>query len=444
MLTITVNNSMSRIEGFTREEFEELKKILSYREDARKSRFGWRSPVRYLIDKKGNFPTGLLYLVINWTSGKKITWCDNRIPPKINPMGLETLFLPGTAPTPYPEQIEAAEAAKRFIRGIITAPTGSGKSLIAALICDVFKVKTLIVVPSLELKKQLTASLSQWFGKDKVGPKEQDKLIIVENVDALSERPIPGVHLLIIDEFHRSGAKTYRNLNKKAWNNIYFKIGLTATPFRSNENERLLLESVLSHVIHRIEYSNSVKNQRIVPLEAYYYELPKQEIQGNETNWASVYSEMIVHNEIRNDLIINLINSLKEQDAPTLTLVKEIKHGEMLSKATGVPFANGESDNTRELILMFNLGEIKSLIGTIGVLGEGIDTKPAEWIIMAGGGKSKNQFMQNCGRAFRTYPGKESAKIIMFCDKSHKWLLTHFKTCCKYLLEEYGVKAVKL
>lgn len=445
MVHLTIGNSYSSIKGFSQKQLAEIKAILSYQIDANKSYYsgGWRSRKRYLIDRHGNFPTGLLYLVEKYLANIEYARLDTRAKPNsLNDS--QTWFIGGEHPTPYPEQIEAAKAVVLNSRGIVVAPTGSGKSLIAALIIDALKVPTLIVVPTLELRKQLIASLSAWFGDDKVGGLKDCTLVAVENVDALKMTPLHGYDLVIIDEFHHSAAKTYRNLNKKSWDRVYYKIGLTATPFRSNDNERLLLESILSKEIYRIHYLDAVKNGRIVPMEAYYIELPRLTMQGNESSWASVYSELIVNNEYRNMVIVELLDSLKERGSPTLCLVKEIAHGNIISDSTGVPFANGSDVDTRIKILEFNTSEIKQLIGTSGILGEGVDTKPAEWIILAGGGKSKNQFMQQCGRGFRTYPGKESCKVILFKDPSHKYLLRHFKECCKFLKEEYGIVPVKL
>ena len=50
--------------------------------------------------------------------------------------------------------------------------------------------------------------------------------------------------------------------------------------------------------------------------------------------------------------------------------------------------------HTRVCFLEFNMGEIKTLIGTTGVVGEGVDTRPTEYVIIAGLGKSKPAFMQ--------------------------------------------------
>jgi superfamily II DNA or RNA helicase len=106
---------------------------------------------------------------------------------------------------------------------------------------------------------------------------------------------------------------------------------------------------------------------------------------------------------------------------------------------TGIPFANGQDEESRDFIRQFNSGGIKALIGTTGVLGEGVDTKPCEIVIIACLGKAKSAFMQQVGRAVRTYPGKESAKVVIIKDASHKFLSRHYAAQVAILKEEYGV-----
>jgi superfamily II DNA or RNA helicase len=412
--------------------------------------------IRYMIDKRGEFPTGLLYAVENFLKqrGLKYVLNDLRVHPMLYKFSTETVPA-NYSFEPYPEQIEAAKAAKFHGRGIIVGPTGVGKSAIVSIICDTFRVPTLVVVPTLELKAQLTTCLSSVFGEEHVGPlkgsSRPSQFISVENVDALDPRkPLKGFDLVIIDEFHHSGARTYRTLNKKAWSEIYFKIGLTATPFRSNDDERLLLESVLSQVIYRIEYNTAVEKGYIVPMEAYYYDLPKMKLQHGQSNFHSAYSQLVVKREDRNQLIAQLTGILRGQQQSVLVLAKQIDHGLQIQReiedqfALTVPFVKGENDDNRETITEFSSGRDYALIGTTGVVGEGVDTKAAEWVVLAGGGKSKNAFMQQVGRVFRTFPGKESGKVIMFRDASNKWLLDHFNSCVRYLREEYGIEPVKL
>lgn len=441
-ISLTVDNSTCCLSGYSLSQYKQLIDLLSYALNSQNSYFSGYYGVqkRSLFTKRGEFPAGLLYLVEEWLVKNDLSYLreDKRIVPKID----FNFFEMKLKVTPYPEQESAAEACLENHRGIVVAPTGFGKSIIAALIINSLKVRTLLVVPTLELKRQLTESLKQYFGDDKVGNNDENLSITVENVDALDDKKVATQDCVIIDEFHHSGAKTYRKLNRTAWSKVYYKFGLTATPFRSQDNERLLLESVLSKVIYKIEHKDAVKKGYIVPIEAYYIEVPKTKTDGY--TWSEVYKDLVVNNESRNALLHEILSNFHANNIPTLCLVKEIAHGEKLSELTGIPFANGESGNAKRLIDAFNSGKISCLIGTTGVLGEGIDTKPAEYIIIAGLGKSKNAFMQQVGRGFRTFPGKESCKVILFHDKSHKWTKAHFREQLRFLREEYNVMPVQL
>lgn len=436
MITLVIDNSVCQLLNLPTAEWRALRKLLSYNIDSQAAYFSSaHATKRYLFSRRGEFPTGLLYLVEEYLQRTKLS--VRKEDRRRRPEAITDAFELRLDLSPYPEQLEAPKACKREGRGIVVAPTGVGKSVIVALIINELRVKTLVVVPTLELKRQLSASLKAAFPKGY-------ELIKVQNIDSVKPSDSKGVDCVIIDEFHHSGAKTYRDLNRKHWNGIYYKFGLTATPFRSRDEERLLLESVLSKVIYAIDYKSAVYKGYIVPLEAYYYELPAREIVGNEMSWPSMYSELVVNRDDRNNLIALLLCRLNAQGVSTLCLVNEIKHGNTLSELTGLPFANGEADNTAELIREFNAGKIKCLIGTSGVLGEGVDTKPAEFTVIAGLGKAKTRFMQQCGRCFRKFTAKESGKVILFKDKSHKWTLAHFNAQVKYLRDEYGIKPIKL
>lgn len=389
---------------------------------------------RPLLDRYGRFPSGLLYIADEYfkEKGVEVFRKDNRVPPpKQFPLTLNMGSL-----VIRPEQFEAAEAAVREHRGIIVAPTGFGKSIVAATIIASLGVRSLLIVPTLALKRQLTEDLRRFLGDEVF-----DRLVQVNNVDAIDPKKPANVDLVIIDEFHHSGAMTYRELNKHAWKDVYYKFGLTATPFRSQDHERLLLEGVLSKVIYQVTYQKAVSKGYIVPIEAYYIDLPKVAVEG--TTWPEVYRELVVKRKDRNEIILTLIARFGTTGHSTLCLVKEIAHGRELSDC-GLAFASGVDGNSSRLIEQFNSRALSVLIGTEGVLGEGVDTRPAEVIIIAGLGKSKNAFMQKIGRGFRRHGDKESCKVILFRDASNRWTLDHFRAQCKYLKDEYDVKPVKI
>lgn len=443
------------VEGLSPAQFRDIRKLMSYTVATRSrfTRFG--STRKYLIDKHGEFPTGLLYILHKYVADKAIPLDvqDMRVQPKLKQLGLETMFLPSDI-VPYPEQNEVGPACLREHRGIVVGPTGVGKSYMLAKAIDALQVCTLVVVPSLSLKTQLTASLRACFGEEMVGPLslkgQRMHFVTVENVDALDPKhPVKGIDCVITDEFHHSGAETYRKLNMKAWNDIYFRLGFTATPFRAKSEERLLLESVLSRVIYQIPYEVAVRKGYIVPMESYYVDLPAKPLKCRGQHWHSVYSECIVNNEERNRIIVDMAENLHGAGVPALILVKQVDHGVKLrdmlvDRGIFAPFANGLDENSDQLIADFNALKRPILIGTMGKIGEGVDTKPCEYVILAGGGKSRNQFMQNAGRGFRRFGSKQTCKIVLFRDTSHRWLIDHFKECCKTLRAEYGAVPAKL
>lgn len=439
MLVVTIDNSLCNILNLPKEIHLKLKELLSYNLDFNVF-LGSYPKKRTLLSKKGSFPTGLLYLVKRFLTANAIPalYQDIRKKPKVE----NKLFNLNLDVTPYKEQEEAAETAVLRERGIVCAPTGLGKSLIIALIINKLQVKTLIIVPKLQLKIQLTESLKQYFGNESF-----NKYVTVENIQAIDPNIVlTDYHCVIIDEFHRSASKTYVRANKVAWSKIYYKFGLTATPFRTDDNERLLLESVLSEVIYEISYKTALDKGYIALVEAYYIEVPSSSYKPAYT-WPQVYSKLITHNEVRNNLITSVLKLLQNNFVSTLTLVKEVEHGNNLKnllKDSPVPFAHGENDNNSTLISNFNSKAPSSLIGTTGVMGEGVDTKAAEFIVIAGLGKSRGQFMQQVGRGLRKYPKKESCKVIIFKDKSHKWTINHYNQQVKFLKEEYDVIPVKL
>lgn len=329
---------------------------------------------------------------------------------------------------PYLDQLKAVQAALKHHRGVISMPTGTGKTYVAKMIIEALGLNTLVVVPTLEIKRQMQYTLSGL------------KNVTIENIDSNTlNSPATRFDVLIIDEGHHAAAKTYHRLNKRFWNGIYYRFFLTATPFRNDTEETLLFEAICGQVIYKLSYRDAIRRGYIVPVDAYYLEIPKQAT--NAFTYREVYDELVINNETRNIMIGVLLGRL---DAPTLCLVREVAHGKILSEITGYPFVSGEDEESRDYIRAFNSGEIQTLIGTTGILGEGVDTKPCEYVVIAGLGKAKSNLMQQIGRGVRKYQNKASCKVILLKDKSHRFLMSHFNNQKKIILDEYGVMPVKL
>jgi superfamily II DNA or RNA helicase len=433
MVTLKVGNSFSKISGLDDKQYRALRQVLSYKVDYATAQYiqNPANRVKYCIDKTGNFATGLVHRVLKFLKKSKIEYVMDCVAPALMreaPTALKSEM------QPYPDQINALQAISFNHRGIISLPTGCGKSFVIAMLLSKLRVPTIIVVPTVELKNQLTETLKEQL--------TSMKFIKVENIDSAALKDCSAYDCLIVDECHHTAAKTYHKLNKTAWSHIQYRYFFTATPFRNDTEETLLFESIAGRVIYELTYQDAVKAGYIVPVEAFYIDLPTVPTEGY--TYREVYSEIVVNNESRNLTIATLLSRLYFAEKSTLCLVKEIKHGEALNALTNVPFANGGDEESRKYIKMFSSGKIRALIGTTGLCGEGCDTKPAEYVIIAGLGKAKSAFLQQIGRTVRRYEGKESAKVIIFRDSSHKWSLAHFREQKKILLDYYGIDVVKL
>jgi len=432
VLIITINNSVCTLSNMSAPLEKKLKELLSYKFDDSTAFFsgGFAKKIS-LLTKRGDFPSGLLELVLDYLLDHNIEFSlvDKRKKPK------KRMSLPiNKSIQPYPHQNVAVDLAIKAGQSTVSMPTGSGKSLVIALFAARLGAKTLVVVPTLEIKQQLIKTINSVIACSHE--------IVVENVANPKLKTMTDFDCLIIDEAHHASAKTYRNLNKKAWAGIYYRLFVTATPFRNSDYENILFQSVTGRLVYQMNYRTAVDCGYIVPIDSYYVEIPKKS--NDLYAWQEVYKELVINNEERNKVIASLCNKLINSLKPTLCLVKEIAHGKILSDLIGAPFAHGQDEDTKQKIEDFNSGKITMLIGTEGILGEGIDTKPCEYVIIAGLGKAKSSFMQKCGRAVRRHGDKESGKIILIKDRSHKFTSRHFKAQCDILKEEYDSIPIKL
>lgn len=428
MLSLQIGNSYSKLVGLTRQQHRELGAVLSYEISEQAAYFagGMRRRARSLLGKDGEFPSGLLHYVADWSAGATdVRVEDLRIKPSDPKEDRWTMKL---SMPPYQAQIDAVNACVKAGRGCVSMPTGTGKSVTMALLINALKLKTLVVVPNLGLKRQLQESFLDYFGAT--------NHIVVENIDSPALQTSGDYDVLVIDEAHHVAAKSYRQLNRKQWAGIYHRFYFTATPFRSKDEEQILFESVAGQVVYSLDYKKAVDLKLIVPVEAYYFEVPKTKTDAY--GWQAVYSDLVVNNKARNEAIVRLLLALDSNNKSTLCLVTELKHGRTLA-GENFHFANGQDDDTKHFISLFNRTVLKTLIGTTGVCGEGVDTKPCEYVVIAGLGKSKPRFLQQVGRAVRRFEGKESAKVIIILDKSHRWTKSHFDAQVKILKEYYGV-----
>jgi len=170
----------------------------------------------------------------------------------------ETLDSPALVhrePRPYQTGAFAAWRAAGF-RGLVVLPTGAGKTLVAHLAIDDRKRSTLVVAPTLDLVHQWHDGLRATFGcaVGIVGGGDYDlRPLTVTTYDSAylhMENLGSRFGLLVFDECHHLPSESYALGARFCI--APFRLGLTATPERSDGREAIL-DELVGPVVYRKE-----------------------------------------------------------------------------------------------------------------------------------------------------------------------------------------------
>ncbi|HLJ80890.1 MAG TPA: DEAD/DEAH box helicase family protein, partial [Ktedonobacterales bacterium] len=138
--------------------------------------------------------------------------------------------------TPRPYQDEAVAAWLRADgRGIVVLPTGAGKTVVAFDAMARLGVRTLVVVPTIELLRQWRAGIQERLALPAemvgaVGGGERNPgpiTVITYDSAAMPRRKLNGYGLLVFDEAHHLPAQSYRAIAAKCA--APWRLGLSAT-----------------------------------------------------------------------------------------------------------------------------------------------------------------------------------------------------------------------
>ena len=162
-----------------------------------------------------------------------------------------------TSRDPFPHQTEALQTWwNAGGRGVVVLPTGTGKTFLAILAINKTGRPTLVVTPTIDL-------LNQWYGELAVafdvpvgavgGGNHEFQPLTVTTYDSAYihlERWGNRFGLLVFDECHHLPGPTY--LSAATGSIAPYRLGLTATPERSDGQEALLT-SLIGPIVYRRE-----------------------------------------------------------------------------------------------------------------------------------------------------------------------------------------------
>jgi len=472
---LTISNSFCTMRGFSPQVISAITKLLTYHNQ--EVSYEIRS-VRRLLERVKNGPnTRMVYALrgkIKDLSKREVVCLlkDNKFPTGLLSMVLATLeeirciyeiedtrVVPdyenilrwyNKPHTPRYYQQDMIEIARDHCRGVFESACGSGKTNIMTYIIKEKAVNTLILVPSRALLEQTFRFLKSAFGKnnieivtgDKIRKQKQLKCPIrittVQTLAALAkdkllEPILNDIDMLMVDEVHHVGAKSYGDL-LPYFDHIYYRYGFTGT-FLRNDSKTLEMFGFLSDILYQYLPKQATKEGFLSPVKFII-----QNVQGTSVDdYAGEYKE----NYCGRPEILNTIHRRIQQipkDEQILILVdRKETSGAVIHKhlrMQGVDATYISGDNTKKEITdsieAFNDKEIRVLIGST-VIGEGVDINSTQHLILATGGKSIIKIVQAVGRCVRLHPDKTQSYVYDFNFVDTNYLEKH----CQQRVEIY-------
>lgn len=334
----------------------------------------------------------------------------------------------GTLKTSLGQDV-ACDTMLRHLRsvggGVLSLPTGYGKTTCALYILASLSVKTLIIVHKEFLLNQWKERIAHFLPGCKVGCIRQNRVdvdgkdVVIGMLQSLSVKEYDkGIFkqfgLTIIDETHHICSRTFSQAMFLAGSK--YMLGLSATPERKDG-----LTCVLNWFVGEVAYSVKRENNASVTVARLDYdcELYAQPPPVSSTGTVSIPGivTMLCEDADRNKMIVDAIISSLQKGRKVMVLTDRREHCKYL--------CNCVSGNTRHSCGLY-MGGMKqkelteneacdAIFATYSLAHEGLDIPSLNTLVMA---TPKTDVVQSVGRILRESGEKTHRPLVIdVCDR---------------------------
>ena len=346
--------------------------------------------------------------------------------------------------------------------GVIVAPTGFGKSVIAASIIAHHKVNTLVIVPNTSLLKQWRESLRKFLLIDEEPPilrtptgrkrKKQpgtvgiigggerlpSGIVDIALASSLFERGevegdssvSPLIHdygMVIVDEAqHIPASKELQVLQSIRARYVY---SITATPKRDDGLDRIIFLEC-GPLRHEVKVADQISEQGMRRLLIPRFTFARPDLEGTST-WHS-FMDYVCANEERNKLILDDAMRAVEAGRTPLVLTRRVEHARTLAAALGdkaarqglhVALLVGQETNSVKKQQLEDLRAVPDdkqlcVVATGNYIGEGFDLSRLDTLLLAGPVAFEGALAQWVGRLHRVREGKREVFVLDYVDSA--------------------------
>jgi len=327
------------------------------------------------------------------------------------------------------DQKKAISSILREDMGVLTAPTGSGKTVMGCFAVASRNVPTLILAHRKPILDQWRAQLmkllgltSKEIGQFGGGRNRRTNVIdlgMIQSLQRIEDMDdfFRNYGFIVVDECHHLPAFTFESCIKKAPTRYF--LGLTATPYR-RDGLHDIITMQCGPIRHRMSSSEDSFARELIVRETSF-----QSEVGPESPIQELFRALI-SDLSRNNQIIEDAKSALDQGRRCLILSDWKEHCHLLvdefSKNGITPYVlSGDLAKKERTAILKSIQETppnkKLLIVATGqYLGEGFDCPQIDTLFLAFPISFKGKLVQYIGRIAREYPSKEKIVVYDYTD----------------------------
>jgi len=313
------------------------------------------------------------------------------------------------------------DALERRRNGLIQATTGAGKSVFLAELLRRWREKhppgegaVVVTTPSRKLVEQLAATFEAHLGPGIVGryytSAKQDRREVVvccnASVIALAARMEAAgrsVDVWVADECHRTESEGVKGKDAAPGADVMAgllkanrRLGLTATPFRSDEAEALTL---YDECIYSYPPADALRDGVIVPVR---YVLP--DVDDVEVDrWTAEQIAALGDRATRGPGAVDASSIADAEEYVAFLAGRGVEARAIHSRQP--------PETQRETLALLQAGRLDCVVH-VAMLVEGVDLPWLRWLAVRRDTGSRIRWIQQVGRVIRSHPGKAEAIVI--------------------------------
>ena len=330
---------------------------------------------------------------------------------------------------PFQHEAVAAMLDREF--GTLSAPTGSGKTVMALHIIARRRQPAMVVVHTKDLAFQWVERIEGFLGipaeevgyigggKKVVG--EKITVALVQSLYKCAEDAALQTGFLVVDECHRCPSRTFTEAVSDF--DSRYMLGLSATPWRRDQLTKLIFWH-LGDLHHKIDQRRLVKSGDVLSAEIIVRPTDFKPYYDPIKDYSKMLSEL-TSDDKRNRLIASdIAREAQNSSGICLVLSDRKKHCELLQTLLRfrhkIPseLLTGDlnMDERRAVLGRLDQGDIRVLLATGQLLGEGFDRRDLSLLFLATPIKFSGRVLQYLGRVLRPAPGKDKARVYDYVD----------------------------